>query len=247
VITGIEIPMSPLLLLESNSGQEHAPHEDHAEPFVDCPDSGNGVHLWFLSEANRCRNHGLKPTETEQVLTMGSANCGRDVPQREIDDALRKAYQKPAASSRRNAPGASCRRNAPAASYDRDALGRVAAACPDVDEAWLRARSPELPDTVSPPGFLNAVFGPGERGLVFDALRGNPFTWRCGRVRSLDEWQRTINTRANVFFLCNPVDGEEHWNPRTKRTSVRSAESITEFRYAVIESDLAPANPMSLS
>jgi hypothetical protein len=45
-----------------------------------------------------------------------------------------------------------------------------------------------------------------------------------------------------IWFLCNPVDGRWHHNPRDDRQSCRSEESITSFRYAVLESDAARAN-----
>jgi regulatory protein RepA len=45
--------------------------------------------------------------------------------------------------------------------------------------------------------------------------------------------------RFGVWYLCNPVDGEAHWNPREGKWSWRSEEAITSFRYAVIESDEA--------
>jgi hypothetical protein len=44
-----------------------------------------------------------------------------------------------------------------------------------------------------------------------------------------------------VWFLANPCDGEFHWNPREEKDSRRSEESITSWRYAVVESD--KANP----
>jgi hypothetical protein len=201
-------------------------------PFVPCPTSGGGVHTWLLAEANRCRLRGLKPTQTERILLEGSAGCGRVVDQREIDDALRKAYEEPASRGPIE----------PAASYDPAALKRVAEGHTEANEAWLWSRSPVLPDTVSPPEFLNTIFGLGARALVFDAQQGKPLTWTCGRFESLDKWLDIMNHWPNVFFLCNPVDGEAHLNPRTGRMSRRSAESITEFRYGVIESDEAPAD-----
>jgi hypothetical protein len=43
-----------------------------------------------------------------------------------------------------------------------------------------------------------------------------------------------------VWFLCNPVDGEYHDNPRLGgKQSRRSQESVTAWRYMVLESDEA--------
>jgi hypothetical protein len=43
-----------------------------------------------------------------------------------------------------------------------------------------------------------------------------------------------------VWFMAQPVDGEIHWNPRQEKNSRRSEESVTAWRYLVIESDKAP-------
>ena len=43
-----------------------------------------------------------------------------------------------------------------------------------------------------------------------------------------------------VWMLANPVDGNKHFNERQQKMSRRSEESITAFRYAVLESDCQP-------
>jgi hypothetical protein len=43
-----------------------------------------------------------------------------------------------------------------------------------------------------------------------------------------------------VWFLSNPVDGQYHFNPRQDSMSRRSEESITTWRYAVLECDHKP-------
>lgn len=57
-----------------------------------CPRAGSGVHTWLLSEANRYRITGVTPDETANRLRAGSAHCGRSVKGREIQDAVRKAF-----------------------------------------------------------------------------------------------------------------------------------------------------------
>jgi hypothetical protein len=60
--------------------------------FQPCPTTGNGVHNWLLSQANRCRNGGLAPEATTQCLREAVRDCGREVPDREIDAATEKAF-----------------------------------------------------------------------------------------------------------------------------------------------------------
>jgi hypothetical protein len=43
-----------------------------------------------------------------------------------------------------------------------------------------------------------------------------------------------------AWFLCNPVDGLIHFNPRLCKDSRRSEESVTSFRYGVLECDHEP-------
>jgi hypothetical protein len=61
--------------------------------FEPCPVSGEGVHFWLLSQANRCRLAGLAPGTVEVLLRDATRGCGRPVPDREIAAAVRKAFQ----------------------------------------------------------------------------------------------------------------------------------------------------------
>jgi hypothetical protein len=60
--------------------------------FQPSPTTGNGVHFWLLSQANRCRLGGLELETTAQCLRDAVRNCGRVVPEREIVDAVQKAF-----------------------------------------------------------------------------------------------------------------------------------------------------------
>lgn len=60
--------------------------------FQPCPTTGNGVHPWLLAQANRCRNGGLSPERTVQCLVDAVRDCGRVVPDREINAAVEKAF-----------------------------------------------------------------------------------------------------------------------------------------------------------
>ncbi len=65
---------------------------------------------------------------------------------------------------------------------------------------------------------------------------------------SADKGETTANRQLpvgpeGVWFLPQPVDGEYHPNPRLDgRLSRRSEESVTAWRYAVLESDKADAD-----
>lgn len=69
-----------------------------------CPQAGEGVHPWLLSEANRCRWGGLSPTTTSGLLREATRDCGRAVPDREIDDAVQKAFESDGSSADATTP-----------------------------------------------------------------------------------------------------------------------------------------------
>lgn len=52
------------------------------------PDAGRGVHRWLFRTARALHRCGLSEGDCETVLTCATAHCGRDVPNREIDDAV---------------------------------------------------------------------------------------------------------------------------------------------------------------
>jgi hypothetical protein len=62
---------------------------------------------------------------------------------------------------------------------------------------------------------------------------GPPYDAQC-----LDHWVN--GCPDGVWFLCNPVDGKRHPNPRLGgKASCRSEESVVAWRYLVLESDEA--------
>jgi hypothetical protein len=111
-----------------------------------------------------------------------------------------------------------------------------------VDDNFFIARSPFTTWNGSPAGFLHKLFRAGEKVVVFDEFKSQGCdVWaHPGAIGDLSTLDYLAENRANVWFLCNPVDGQDHLNPRQDTVSRRSEESVTAFRYAVIESDEAP-------
>ena len=129
----------------------------------------------------------------------------------------------------------------PKTEYSPEKLAKVASAMPDVDEAWLAAKSPIDPATVSSAQFLESLYNPGEKIVVFTVFESQGqelFEVRAAKKQVLPKWG--IN---GVWFLSNPVDSQSHPNPRQDgKPSRRSEESVTSWRYLVLESDIAPAD-----
>lgn len=127
--------------------------------------------------------------------------------------------------------------------FSEQTLKRIAAQLSGVDEQFVKDRSPLSPERRTPAWFLMQLYQPGESVLVFDNFKSQ------GRhVCRLEHGQGDtdcLNHLVNgcpdgVWYLCNPVDGKFHPNPRLGgKRSRRSEESVTSWRYLVLESDVA--------
>lgn len=122
-------------------------------------------------------------------------------------------------------------------------LRRVAALLPHVDETFVKERSPYCPETQTPVTFLRRLYRVGECVLVFDKYKSQGLhvcevTAPPSDAAGLDH---LVNGCPDgVWFQCNPVDGKFHPNPRQEgKPSRRSEESVTDWRYLVLESDQA--------
>lgn len=129
----------------------------------------------------------------------------------------------------------------PKTEYSLEILTKVASAVPAVDEAWLAEKSRFNPSRVTSAQFLGTLYNPGEKVVVFDVFESQGqcvFEVGATKKQALPKWGPD-----GVWFLSNPVDGEYHPNPRQEgKLSRRSEESVTLWRYLVLESDVAPAD-----
>lgn len=117
--------------------------------------------------------------------------------------------------------------------FDPAALARAAGDFrPRLD--WFAARSWVDPALVSSEEFLSLLF-PGEKVLVFTDPRSQ------GQAVWPDE-ALPLSSADGMWFLSNPIDGISHPNPRTGKPSRRSEESVTRWKFALLESD--EADPM---
>ncbi|MCX6917560.1 MAG: hypothetical protein NT167_31765 [Verrucomicrobia bacterium] len=201
-----------------------------------------------MAEANRCRIAGQTATEAERRLAASITRPPK--PATEISVTVAKAYGSTWAPSGRPVSFKSCHR-APvpltAITFNPDKLKAVAGAIqqPTSWRHWLWERSAKRPETQNALSFLAHLYRGGETVQVFDKMDcavpahtvsiTHPMDCRVpARIR--DGGQHGLG----IWYLCNPVDGEWHHNPRANTTSCRSEESLTAFRYAVLESDQAP-------
>jgi len=133
--------------------------------------------------------------------------------------------------------------------FDFAALRDLVAAVPEVTPEWFVERSPVDPRRVTSGEFLNAVFEPGERALVFTNFYSQgDFAWEVGRggfrlgeergVRAVKSALPVDGGKDGVWFLSNPVSLAWETNPRKQgEFSRRTKECVTSWRYLVLECD----------
>jgi len=131
--------------------------------------------------------------------------------------------------------------------FEPETLARIAAKLPAADFEFLKARSPICPETQTPATFLNHLYRSGEKVIVFDVFQS--------QGRHVCHWSEPpadagcldhlrTGCLKGVWFLSNPVDGKFHPNPRQgNKMSRRSEESVTSWRYLLVESDKAETIP----
>lgn len=120
--------------------------------------------------------------------------------------------------------------------YDPELLRRLAGGLIDeVDLVWLANRSEVDPAGVSAAGFLRRLYraDAGEKVVVFSEYKSQ------GQAVWPDEEIPTAGPDG-VWFLAQPVDGKMRPNPRLRKMSRRSEESVLAWRWLVLESDDAP-------
>jgi hypothetical protein len=211
-----------------------------------CPTAGKGVHPW-LHKVSRYLHAFHTFEEMHEILEVRTANCGRVLEPHEIPDAIKNSWE------HRWIPGSGQetiieRRAAwllnPVAKpisfvpdFDPEAAKAEAARIGiDITPEWLKAHSPTSA-SISTGQYLQTIFLHGERVVIFNRYKSQGDIWPFGQ--SIKQYSQ-IHHPEGAWFLCNPVDGQEHYNPRTGRRSQRSMESVTAWRYAVLECDHEP-------
>lgn len=121
--------------------------------------------------------------------------------------------------------------------FDPTRLAKAIAPLAEVKDitAFIQDRSPVCVTGISSAQFLRHLYSSEEKILILTKLESQgDLVW----THSVPDARIPSRHPAGVLFLPNPVDGEFHPNPRLQgKPSRRSAESITSFRFALIESD----------
>lgn len=205
------------------------------------PAAGQGVHGW-LFRVSRYLHRYHTPEQICVILNERLADCGRELEPHEIPDAVKNSCackwepsSKTASELRAEWLASPTRKRVP--EFNPELALRAAARVPvDITPEWLRSHSP-VRVCCSTAEFLRSIFEPDEKVLVFNRYKSQGHIWPTGIPIENFSRQHWID---GAWFLCNPVDGRDHWNPRMLKNSRRSEESVTSFRFAVLECDREP-------
>jgi hypothetical protein len=111
---------------------------------------------------------------------------------------------------------------------------------------FISERSPVRAETQDSASVLRRLYrrGSGERVILFNVMESQgQFVWEADKSDVTHNHHLPTGDDDGVWFLPQPVDGEFHPNPRAEdKLSRRSEESVTAWRYAVLESDKADAD-----
>ena len=206
-----------------------------------CPSAGAGVHPWLYKVARYLHRYHT-PDEIQVILEARVTGCGRCLEPHEIPDAIRNSgphawHPTDKSASQRRAEWIAAPTLTRVPAFNAEKAAAAASRVPiEITPDWLKEHSP-CPVRCSTAEFLRTVFAPTEKALLFCHYRNQ------GRVYPDEvklEKFTSIHFVLGAWFLCNPVDGLSHFNPRLNRKSRRSEEALTSFRYAVLECDREP-------
>ena len=202
-----------------------------------------GVHDYLFTLARV-----LHPWRTEEqinnVLHDYAQQCGRYVPESEITASIRRSRPYAWNGQTHSDTGAFKPHPpvpVPKPQFDREAFDRFIAGTDKIDAQWLAARSPIAPWNRTPASFLHSLYNKGEKVIIFDDYQSQgQEVWEHPGLpydaRTLNQFAK--GKRHGVWFLSSPVDGLYHLNDDGKQ-SRRSHQSVTSWRFLLLESDRA--------
>lgn len=101
----------------------------------------------------------------------------------------------------------------------------------------IEEMSPINPRDVGTDDFLNVLFAGGQKTILFTNERSQgQLVWSSATPRGMADKLTQHNT-VGAWFLLNPVNGERTYIERLRKVSRRSEENLTNYTYALVESD----------
>lgn len=200
--------------------------------FIDTLDwsAGNRDHAGFRAFL-RAASLGIDPKSAASDVAECIKASGGSYNTSKLQSQMRRAYAHVTGAE------ASAIVTSPTIQFEPDRLAALASKIDPVTRDELRRVSPVSVADIDSAAVLNTLYKPAEKILVFtDYYSQGEVLFEVGATNSA----LPRLTAEGAWFLVNPVDGLDHPNPRQEgKLSRRSEESVTSWRYLVLESDIA--------
>ena len=194
------------------------------------PFTGGGVHQWIFNAAFKLRD-SFPEDEIYSIIRASVAECGRPVPDREIQDAIRNSSLSSFTPSDNPHGGHETRKLAKWPAIDPPAIATITAGEPNGLARLQKGARWQGLDLFSPPHFVAGLMShlfPGD--VILCAGESLP-NMRC---RPLSEWAPWLASLQ--FIVPSPMTALRGSNLQGQLTN-RSLDNTGERRFLVIEFD----------
>lgn len=195
---------------------------------------GNGCHGWILSTANLGTFAGITPEQMFSDIRQSIPRGNRRVPDREIQDTIRKAVSEHRGGTYKLQP-----KPAPIVQDGQATLRRLISESKINDEADLWELSPiRLLDEPQhdAPLFLETLFQPDDLLFIGDRLESGIIGQN---IRTCAQWVAYFRNggHAGPFIIINPLSGKPAQKKSDDGQTYRGDCNVQTFRYCMAEFD----------
>jgi hypothetical protein len=192
--------------------------------------TGRSKHMQVQSGFASAAARGIDPEQAKELLVEMIEKHGGEVVPRDIERIRNWAYNRD--------DSIDCQKTRmPRPLFNRDFAEHVAGRVSIGDPVeFVKSRSPIPCESPSSADVLENLYSEHERVLIFDVFESQG---QCVyQIGSGSDGPVPTGGPDGAWFLIQPVDGKSHPNPREgMKLSRRSEESVTAFRYMLLESD----------
>jgi len=205
---------------------ETPPEEGWIPP---CPPSGTGCHGWLYRAVNALVSGGWPD---EAIDAWVNRWMSRPPQPAEVQNTLRKVKVE------LNNPSEE-QYSIPKPPLNEILIKQFGAAG-DTPIEEVMAGSPIPVENISTGDFLREIYAPDESTIIFtDERSQGQLVWNHSTTDSAVE-AITAQNASGAFMLLNPVTGEFQHVERLGKKSRRSEETLTKYKYCLIEADNTP-------
>src|ERR1017187_552042 len=206
--------------MEKSGARRWKLRQKMADILASCPRAGSGVHRWLFVTALKLHHYCRDEAELARLITLGCSDCGRDVSEQEIDDAVYNS-QPIAEGTVRN------RGQPPWPERNEEQIEALTKAGPTLDQ--LEAIS----------AFRRADEEPHTEEIIDILFPGNPLICEglkkeSALTRPRDEWRGFM---ANQQFIVPSPMTARYGKTKAGRDSMRCLANTGPRRFLVVEFD----------